>query len=129
TRRPQKYAAARDDVVRADSSQFGAGVEASGAGIKAYPNHEAVLMPEQLIAVGRLTGYTKRCRSRAGTIDLGKDGIGRKRIYKLLAVQAERGRRVVAEAQKSHGRAAALGIRRVSVHGPLIEAPHMRDAF
>lgn len=124
----QEYAAARDDIVRAHGCQFGGAVEARAAGIKACANHEAVLMPEQLIAVGRLPRYASRRRSRAGAIDLAEYGIRRKWIDELSAIQAKSGGRIIAKAQE-RWIGTRLGVGRVSVHSLMTEAPHMRRAF
>ncbi len=56
----EKDAAATDDKVRADRAQLGACGKMRHAGIEAGADHETIVMPEQLVAVGRLQRHACR---------------------------------------------------------------------
>ena len=79
----EKDSAAADDVVRADRAEFGARREPGHAGIEAGSDHEVIVVPEQLIGVGRLQGEARRRRTGRRPIDLAQDGAGMRTDWRV----------------------------------------------
>src|SRR5205807_6117880 len=98
--RAEEYAAAADDIVWTDRTQFGAGPEAGDAGVDAGADHELVVVPEQLVGIGGLQGCTGRDRTGCCPVDLPQHGVGWEGVCELDSIEAICRRGVVVEAKQ-----------------------------
>jgi len=125
----EKYSAAADDIVRADSAEFGARLEAGHAVIETGSDHEMIVVAEQMIGIGRLQRQARRCRMRRGSIVFSQYGIGIEGIGELSPIQAVCRCDAIAITKQRRICGTGLGAGRIAILGILIENPDMSDAF